>query len=235
MPEIEVIDENHLKFDSHTYHKDNRTNYYDSHFAIHRTVWEFFNGEIPKDCEVHHRDLNRSNNDISNLQMLTKAEHQKLHFEISSKIYQCKICGKEFKSKSVSKQNCYCSEECRNAGRYQKTLSDHQKIYICEYCGREFKATKYHHHKFCSAECRKKAQENRETKNCLYCGKEFTACKCFHQKFCSHSCSCKYHTENGTEVRICPVCGTSFKIRKSAKKVCCSYSCANKFRKQNNK
>ena len=46
---------------------------------LHRAVWEHFNGEIPKEYVVHHVDGDKSNNDISNLTLLTKAEHRK-HF-----------------------------------------------------------------------------------------------------------------------------------------------------------
>ena len=32
--------------------------------------------------DVHHKDLNKTNNDISNLQILKRSEHMKLHYEI---------------------------------------------------------------------------------------------------------------------------------------------------------
>ena len=42
---------------------------------MHRDVWEFYNGKIPANCDIHHKDHDRSNNTIGNLEMLTKREH----------------------------------------------------------------------------------------------------------------------------------------------------------------
>lgn len=46
---------------------------------MHRYVWEYFNGPIPDNFDVHHKDENKSNNDISNLEIMTKSDHTKLH------------------------------------------------------------------------------------------------------------------------------------------------------------
>lgn len=41
----------------------------------HRWVWESHNGPIPKGCQIHFLDGNRTNCDISNLEMITHAEN----------------------------------------------------------------------------------------------------------------------------------------------------------------
>lgn len=51
----------------------------------HRLVWESVNGPIPKDennrsYEIHHIDGNHSNNDITNLKLVTIQEHYDLHY-----------------------------------------------------------------------------------------------------------------------------------------------------------
>jgi hypothetical protein len=48
-------------------------------YLMHRYVWEYFNGAIPSDYDVHHIDEDRSNNSISNLECLPKADHTRLH------------------------------------------------------------------------------------------------------------------------------------------------------------
>lgn len=48
---------------------------------IHRLVWEAFVGEIPKGYIVHHKDGNRQNNSLSNLQLVTTKEHHDIHLE----------------------------------------------------------------------------------------------------------------------------------------------------------
>jgi len=45
---------------------------------MHRDVWEFYNGELPDNFDVHHIDHDRSNNNIENLQALPKDEHTRL-------------------------------------------------------------------------------------------------------------------------------------------------------------
>ena len=41
----------------------------------HRYVWEKHKGEIPKNYVIHHIDHNRQNNDISNLELMSKRKH----------------------------------------------------------------------------------------------------------------------------------------------------------------
>ena len=54
---------------------------YNNHISyyVHRLVFEAFIGEIPKGYEVHHRDENKSNNNLSNLYLLSSEEHRKEH------------------------------------------------------------------------------------------------------------------------------------------------------------
>ena len=47
---------------------------------FHRIVWETFNGEIPEGLEIDHMDNNRKNNALSNLQLVTRAENNRLRF-----------------------------------------------------------------------------------------------------------------------------------------------------------
>jgi hypothetical protein len=42
---------------------------------MHRDVWEFYNGSIPENYDVHHKDHNKKNNRIENLEVLPKEEH----------------------------------------------------------------------------------------------------------------------------------------------------------------
>lgn len=42
---------------------------------LHRLVWETFNGPIVNNLTIDHIDCNRQNNNLSNLQLLTRAEN----------------------------------------------------------------------------------------------------------------------------------------------------------------
>lgn len=88
---------------------------------------------LNEDEEVHHLDLDRSNNRPSNLIVLSKKAHRKLHYWINSGAYiskdvsgnpvnsgkpklRCKICEKPLKQK----QKIFCSKLCRNKGTKSK-------------------------------------------------------------------------------------------------------------------
>ncbi len=45
---------------------------------MHRDVWEFNNKKkIPKGCDIHHKDGDRANNKIENLELMKKEEHSR--------------------------------------------------------------------------------------------------------------------------------------------------------------
>jgi hypothetical protein len=45
------------------------------HIALHRYVWEKEKGNIPVGYEIHHIDGDKSNNNLNNLECLSKADH----------------------------------------------------------------------------------------------------------------------------------------------------------------
>ena len=61
--------------------------------------------------DVHHKDLNKDNNDIENLQLMSREKHNQLHGVLNrnehSKRHVCKKCGRTYFS-SVSKSVYYC-------------------------------------------------------------------------------------------------------------------------------
>ena len=46
---------------------------------LHRIVWELFNGPIPEKHVIHHKDHNKLNDRLDNLEMLTISDHMKHH------------------------------------------------------------------------------------------------------------------------------------------------------------
>lgn len=97
-----------------------------NHYVLmHRAIMENYLGRILEDNEVvHHKDHNKKNNSIDNLELLTITTHNELHSkERGRKILKlkCPWCGKEFvRYKSLthlqkpSKYNCTC---CCNSCR----------------------------------------------------------------------------------------------------------------------
>lgn len=72
----------HVLFCGHKYTLRN-TGYYGrtrgARTLLHRDVWQQEHGEIPSGLDVHHRDRNRANNRLSNLALISRAEHSRLY------------------------------------------------------------------------------------------------------------------------------------------------------------
>ena len=47
--------------------------------AEHRIVWKRHKGPIPKGMHIHHKDDNKLNNDIDNLELIDPITHRRLH------------------------------------------------------------------------------------------------------------------------------------------------------------
>lgn len=79
---------------------------------LHRLAMENHLGRILDPSEVvHHKDDDRLNNDISNLEVMTPVRHAK-HHRPPKPHYVCDTCEKEFQSKKKKHAKVYCSRDC---------------------------------------------------------------------------------------------------------------------------
>ena len=112
---VTVIDENYQYFNGVVY-KKNKNGYFRAQIGteqlrIHVEVWSYFNGRPPEGYIVHHIDLDPSNNELSNLELMTRSEHITLHNNIEkTRTVICEYCGKPFSSKCKNAK--YCSKLC---------------------------------------------------------------------------------------------------------------------------
>ena len=76
----------------------------------HSIVWEKNYGKIPLGMQIHHKDFDKTNNDISNLQLVTPLEHKRYHSgcRIVNGEWEkkCSVCGEY---KKCDKDNWYYS------------------------------------------------------------------------------------------------------------------------------
>lgn len=98
---------------------------------LHRAVWEAAHGPIPSRLEIHHRDGNRQNFALANLEAVTRSEHVRIHprqgivhmgFSEHGSVARsmwskrqpisrtCEWCGKQFESTGM--RTIYCSRSC---------------------------------------------------------------------------------------------------------------------------
>jgi hypothetical protein len=101
---------------------------------LHREIWIVHNGPVPPGHQVHHKDHDRGNNRIGNLEPLTPTEHERKHrsprrgFRAwtpaergahtramwsarTSRLVTCAGCGETFTSTGM--RAAYCSKPCR--------------------------------------------------------------------------------------------------------------------------
>ena len=221
---IETVSDTQKKCYGFTFYKNNHGRWVGS-IGMHRFVWAYFNGEIPGGYEIHHRDFNKENNDISNLELLTEAEHRKIHAEHKKNravpqnaTFVCAFCGKEFKAVNRG-NNTYCSSQCRKKANYAQDKVER----ICLVCGKVFWSEKHRNARFCSRKCIGKANEKQEIRICPQCGKEFSTFAASVRKYCSMKCSRK--SRKKSEIRECLKCGKTFSVCVNSTKKFCSPEC----------
>ena len=110
-------------------------------YRLHRVVWEYYKGEIPDNMHIHHIDGNKSNNDISNLELLTPHEHAKKHGLQTAQLWQREDMQKARKRGREKCKIWHASEEGKKwHSEHQKaTISKNVISKICTDCGAEFK------------------------------------------------------------------------------------------------
>lgn len=102
----------------------------------HRYVMEQHLGrKLSADEHVHHRDGQRNNNDLSNLEVLHVVDHARLHATAVSQRFESLVCGyckiaferplfRVHHKRSVLKQDTfYCSRKCGSFGNALKRKS----------------------------------------------------------------------------------------------------------------
>lgn len=126
--------------------------------------------EQMKNYDVHHIDGDKDNNDISNLQLINKIKHVRMHAkkQLTKQITKiCEWCGEEYESSSnVAHKQRFCSEKCKMKWRRANGLDREQRV--CVFCGKTFTCNKTLSTKFCSKRCAGKYnyQNNKNSRKC---------------------------------------------------------------------
>lgn len=197
----------HQYFNGIMFTRDEITNYYLISYnaqRMHRYVWEFYNGSIPEGKDVHHKDFNRANNNIDNLQMMDAHEHRCYHGKKNSsespELYTNRMnYARKFASiwhgseagKKWHKENYENNKEKFHA----------KHVFICKNCGKEFISNR---NGFCSNACksayRRKIGVDDVTKQCVVCGQEFKSNKYADTKCCSRQCAAQLRVNQKNKI-----------------------------------
>jgi hypothetical protein len=167
-----------------------------------RWVWINHHGAIPKGMDIHHKDGNKDNNDIENLEMLSRSDHLKKHWanpELRQK-------RRDFLNKQRAKVHAWLrspegrrvqSEASKKAWKYRKS-----GVKNCLSCNKEF-TTQQPWAKYCSDACDKRWRRKQGVYNievtCPVCAKLFFKDKFSKRVFCSISCGAKSSAKKRNE------------------------------------
>ena len=180
---------------------DEKTGYYLNstlHIRMHRFVWVCEKGEIPKGYHIHHKDGDKSNNSIDNLELIDAKMHSKLHAD------QLTDEQREWRRNNLNTNARPKAVEWHKSEEAKQWHSEHAKEmiekgiwnakqeYVCEQCGKIFEQRKVKGHKFCSGACQQKWLRKNEptgTRICVVCGNNYTCKVSSNSRTCSKHCS----------------------------------------------
>lgn len=139
------------------FYLDHKTGYWictnKKKIRAHRWVWENNLGEISEGFHIHHKDGNKSNNHISNLEMISAFDHLSLHASLpENKEKSRKWCEV---IRPLTKE-WHRSEEGKkwHIEHGMKTWLERKSFKInCLMCGKEVE-TKTYHQKYCHQNCK---------------------------------------------------------------------------------
>jgi len=163
---------------------------------LHRCVYEYHFGKIEDGYHIHHKDFNKFNNNIYNLEKLSHSEHISLHAK--------KRClDKEWfdKFQSLGTESAKEWSKTDEGRKWYKQHYDNTKhllnrkyMSVCKLCGKEYEAVNNGNSKFCSIKCRAKYRRDSGVDDvermCEICGETFTTTKYKKTKTCSDKCRC---------------------------------------------
>ena len=162
--EVIIISDTKQQFNGKNYWKDKSSGYYRNAqvkpHSLHRKVWIYHNGEIPKGLVIDHIDRNKDNNEIENLRLATYSENiRNIDDEVLEKkrahINNIRELAKEWHKSEEGRK--WHSEMAKKI--YEKRQP---RVLVCAHCGKEFTTTQYSKKtRFCGQNCRMKARRRR--------------------------------------------------------------------------
>ena len=208
MQKVQYVDNGKTAiFGGISFRRDKRTGYYLAGSAreggrrkrLHVYVWEYHNGAIPEGYHVHHIDHDKSNNEIENLQLLSKEDHLKHHARNMSEETKEKL-RKHLIENAVPKSKAWhASKEGKqwHSENSKAIWKDRKpKTYECTNCGKEYETLNRYaesSNHFCCNNCksayRRKMGYDNVKRECDICGAEFITNKYSKRKRCDE---CKH-------------------------------------------
>lgn len=161
---VEIISPTKQFFNGKNYWKDKSSGYYRNAqvkpHSLHRQVWIYHNGEIPKGLVIDHINRDKDDNQIDNLRLVTPSVN---NINVSEEVRQKR--KKHMQTIIEKAKDWHKSKEGREWHRkhgveaYQKRKPIKK---ICAHCGKVYYTTQYSERvRFCGKNCTMKARRRR--------------------------------------------------------------------------
>ena len=90
------------------YDKNSRT----SNTYIHRFIYEYHRGKIPKGMEINHINENKKDNRLENLELVTKAENIRKRSYNKLSLKKCRCIRQQYKDTKITQQQLATEYNC---------------------------------------------------------------------------------------------------------------------------
>lgn len=196
------------------FYLDKKTGYWIStatpRIRAHRWVWTCSHGAIPKGHHIHHIDGNKSNNCISNLEILQSREHLSRHMTPERR-EAAAMWASKIRPLTKEWHRSLEGKEWHRMHAYRSLPTVIGKIYpmSCQNCSKHFNGKKKGQ-TFCSNACKSSFRRNsgvdNVNRNCENCQTSYRVNRYAKRRFCSRVCSNTLYLKVRKSRRVLPFC-----------------------------
>lgn len=184
---------------------------------LHVEVWEFYNGPTPAGYHVHHKDEDRTNNQLSNLEALPGEEHISLHMSQPDRVQKSR---EDIKKARDAARVWHGSEDGRawHSKHWHESLAPLREEMVdltCPQCGKAYQVPRLwaQNSKFCSNNCKSANRRalglDNVQRDCPACGRKFTVNKYAKTKTCGKECALAMRSQRRSSASKQPPTKTS--------------------------